>query len=314
MPKKLALLWTLTVLALPVCAQNPQPCKATVTGQLETIPLTSQVFHNTRNLYVWLPPGYSDPANAQKKYPVLYILDGASAFDACTAFHHDELHADETLTDLMTSGKIPPLIAVGIDNASDILGRSADAGNRDDGQARAREYLPYPDPLSGIRQVIGDHFPDFLAGEVIPAIAGKYRVLTGAQHATLWGASYAGAAALYITIRRPDLFDSVIMESPSLQIGNGQLFRDSVSLITAPKRIALGIGDEEIPVANPDAIRINATWVRLMKQLAENLRAAAYATPDVHLTVAQGAHHSTGDFGKRLAEALLFIYQKQTDQ
>ena len=38
---------------------------------------------------------------------------------------------DETLTGLLGEGRIPPLIAVGIDNA----GRSG----------RAKEYLPYPD-------------------------------------------------------------------------------------------------------------------------------------------------------------------------
>ena len=57
-----------------------------------------------------------------KHYPVLYILDGNSAFDACAAFHHEELRADETLTELIGAGKIPALIAVGVDNASYVLG------------------------------------------------------------------------------------------------------------------------------------------------------------------------------------------------
>ncbi len=43
----------------------------------------SATFRNIRNLRVWLPPGYNDPGNVTKKYPVLYILDGKSAFDAC---------------------------------------------------------------------------------------------------------------------------------------------------------------------------------------------------------------------------------------
>lgn len=101
---------------------SQQPCKPTVVGHLETIQLTSNVLHNTCNLCVWVPPGYGDPRNAQKRYPVLYLFDSASAFDSCTAFLHDELHAGETLTGLITSGKMPPVIAVGIDNASDILG------------------------------------------------------------------------------------------------------------------------------------------------------------------------------------------------
>ena len=74
------------------------PCKSTVVGQLEIVPLTSRIFHNTRSLRIWLPPGF-DPGH---KYPVLYILDGASAFDVCAAFDHEEMHADETLTDLLS--------------------------------------------------------------------------------------------------------------------------------------------------------------------------------------------------------------------
>jgi enterochelin esterase-like enzyme len=99
---------------------------------------------------VWLPPSF-DPV---RKYPVLYILDGASAFDVCTSFDHTEMHADETLTELITTGKIPPLIAVGIDNGSNAI------WDGDGGLERNREFLPYPDrrdnfsnPLSDVKPV-----------------------------------------------------------------------------------------------------------------------------------------------------------------
>ena len=45
-------------------------------------------------------------------------------------FGSEEWHLDETLTDLIDSRAVEPIIAVGIDNA----------GRR----GRAREYLPYP--------------------------------------------------------------------------------------------------------------------------------------------------------------------------
>ena len=301
-------LWTIAVLACSVSLHAQKPCKHTVVGHLETVQLTSTVFHNTRNLYVWLPPGYGDPANAQKKYPVLYLFDGASAFDACTAFLHDELHADETLTDLITSGKIPPVIAVGIENASDILGHDPKGDNTDKGEARAREYLPYPDALFGIKTVDGDRIPDFLERDVIPSIEAKYRILAGPEHRALWGDSYSAIAALYVAIRRSYLVNAVIIESPSLQVGNGQPLRDTQWLAGAPKRIALGIGTAEIS-DRPDAASINSAWVRLTRQLAENLKAAAFIPPQVQLTLAEGSHHTTGDFGKRLAAALLFIYR-----
>ncbi len=300
----------LLAFAASCLSAQEKPCTSTVTGHLEIIPLASRTFHNHRNLRVWLPPGYEDPASSQKKYPVLYILDGNSAFDACTAFAHDELHADETLTTLITSGKIPPLIAVGIDNGSDILGQTPDGRNVDNGEARAREYLPYPDTfLAPDVDVLGAQLPEFLEHDVMPVIATKYRALTGPQNSALWGDSYAGTAALYITIHRPDLFDRVIIESPSLQAGNGQLLRESVSLTNVPNHIALGIGTAEALESQfPTAALLNAAWVRLMRTLADNLKAAAYTPPQLQLTVAEGAHHATGEFGKRLSAALLFLY------
>ena len=304
----------LVLLPLSSFAQTP-PCKSTVVGHLDILPLTSSIFHNTRSLRVWLPPGYDAPANAQKKYPVLYLLDGASAFGACTAFVHDELHADETLTDLITSGKIPPLIAVAIDNGSDAVGHAPDGQNLDNGVARAREYLAYPDPLlPAIKDVLGSQLPAFLESEVMPAINAKYRTLTGGQNSALWGDSYAGAAALYVAMHRPDLFDRVIIESPSLQPGNGQLIRDAASLVLLPQRIALGIGTDELspdfafPGSGYSSVAVNATWVREMHTLADTLKAVLYSPSQIQLTVAEGAHHTTGDFGKRLSAALLFIY------
>jgi len=87
-----------------VASAQQVPCKPTVVGRLDIVPLTSRIFHNTRNLRFWLPRVMTP----HKKYPVLYILDGASAFDVCASFNHEEMHADETLTELITTGKIPP--------------------------------------------------------------------------------------------------------------------------------------------------------------------------------------------------------------
>ena len=145
-------------------------CTSTVTRQLEVFPLTSATLHNTRKLRVWLPPGYHDAANAAKKYPVLYILDGDSAFDACTAFRHQEVRADETLTELIASGRMPPVIVVGIDSASAALDYNAAGESPDKGEERAREFLAYPDPFSwpGLRDVRGAEFPTFLEHEVMP--------------------------------------------------------------------------------------------------------------------------------------------------
>ena len=82
------------------------------------IPPESKVYGNKRSLRVWLPPGYSDPAAASKRYPVLYLFDGQLLFDRCTSEQFpDEWHVDETMMDLVARKAVAPLIVVGVDHA-----------------------------------------------------------------------------------------------------------------------------------------------------------------------------------------------------
>ena len=122
----------LLVGAFHACAQNSTaipPCESTVTGTLDILPVTSNIFSNTRNLRVWLPQGYQDPANLDTSYPVLYLLDGEMLFDHCTAPRQSaEWRVDETLTTLIASHSVEPLIVVGIDST---------------GRSRAHEFAPY---------------------------------------------------------------------------------------------------------------------------------------------------------------------------
>ncbi len=262
------------------------------------MPLTSRIFHNKRNLRVWLPPDY----DSSRKYPVLYILDGASAFDVCTSFLPEEMRADETLTELISTGKIPPLIAVGIDNGSDVI-HQGDG----DGLARAREFLPYADPYDpNTIASSGTSYPDFLELEVLPAIAAKYAIETGPEHTAIWGASYGGTAALYTVIHRPDLFGAAIIESPGLEVGNGQLLRDTESLVRTPSRIAVGAGTAE----DVDRFGSNTAYIRMVQRLVQNLK-SAYMPGEVQLTITEGGHHNYPTFGRRFAAALLFLYGSQ---
>src|ERR1700678_3559847 len=133
------------------------PCKSTVTGTLEVIPLESKVYGNKRFLRVWLPPGYSEQKSATARYPVLYLFDGQMLFDRCTSPPFpDEWHVDETLTDLIAKKAVAPLIVVGIDNAG--------PGHREEEYSRYGSMEDAPQKLSA-----------FMATEVLPLIDGRYR-------------------------------------------------------------------------------------------------------------------------------------------
>jgi predicted alpha/beta superfamily hydrolase len=166
----------LLALCLPVCRGQTAPCR--VTGTLELRSFRSRVLNNTRYLRIWLPPHYHEAHNRNRRYPVLYLNDGQDVFDACTSiFNRQEWHADETATELIRAGQIPPLIIVGIDNA----------GRRD----RPREYLPYPDDTlqPAVPIVDGKRYPEFLFDEVIPFIHREYRTRNDANSVYLGGSS-----------------------------------------------------------------------------------------------------------------------------
>jgi predicted alpha/beta superfamily hydrolase len=152
---------------------------------------------------------------------------------------------------------------------------------------------------------MGDRFPEFLETEVFPAITAKYRVLQGRDNTANQGASYGGIAALYALVHRPDLFGSGIVQSPSMQVGNGQFLRDTTWLAVGPTRVAVDTGSgRDIPV-------------KMVQQLAENLKAipaSIYMTapPEVLFTVGQGQNHELAAFASRLPAALLFLYGTQT--
>jgi hypothetical protein len=165
---RLILFINLLILGVPseatLKAEAPaRACKSTVTGTLEMIPLESKVFGNKRLLRVWLPPGYSEPVAAAKRYPVLYLFDGQMLFDRCTSKPFpDEWRVDETMTELIAKKRVEPLIVVGIDNAGP---------NRTDEYSRYSAVANAPQKLSA-----------FMMTEVLPLIDGRYRTIGDRAH------------------------------------------------------------------------------------------------------------------------------------
>jgi enterochelin esterase-like enzyme len=283
-------------------SQTPADCKSTVVGDLQKKAFTSTTFGDPQTLRIWLPQGYSDPANAKKHYPVLYMMDGENLFDACTASFHHEWQIDETLTKLIGDNAIEPIIVVGIDSP---------------GKRRSDEYIPYTDPIFSAPEPHGKLFPEFLANEVLPLVSREYRVLKDPDHTAIGGSSYGSVAALYALLHRPGLFRLGLLESTSLQVGNGQLLRDTASLAIGPGRVSVGVGMNELGDnvqfardhgTEPDTF--NRGFVQLSEHLAANLKAAAINHPDVVFVKQPGAKHEEAAWAERFPAAIQFLFPK----
>lgn len=273
---------------------EPAQTKPPSSADLRLHEFHSDVFGNTRMLRVLLPPGYDEPGNATRRYPVLYLNDGQNLFDAAASmFNAEEWQVDETVYRLVAAGRIEPLIVVGIDNG----------GKRQ----RPVEYLPYPDEF--LRPAVpaprGREYPDFLVDEVMPFINRTYRTRTGPEATGVGGSSYGAVAALYTAMMRPGVFGQLLLESPSLYISDEQLLKDCASVHRWPARVYVGIGTRE--TGDPEGDR---EAVDLIRRFGERLKDAGVKEKSLLVVVDEGATHREDAWAQRLPGALEFLYRK----
>ena len=163
--------------------------KTVEAGTIETI--DSKILNEKRDLWVHIPlnmPGESSPSN-EKRYPVLYLLDGDWHF----------LSVAGTLQQMsFINGNTicPEMIIVGIiskDRYSDLT------PSRDSGFS----------PTSGG----GQKFMEYIEKEVIPFIESKYKV---EPYRMFVGHSLGGLTVINALISKPSLFNSYVAIDPSM--------------------------------------------------------------------------------------------------
>ncbi len=258
------------------------------TGDLRLHEFRSRIFRNSRFLRVWLPPGYDDSENAAKRYPVLYLNDGQNLFEPSTSFTGVEWQVDETAERLIRDGQIPPMIVVGIDNAQ---------------RERFREYMPHRSLSPMMLRVQGNRYPNFLLKEVMPFVAGNYRVAVGPDNTGLGGSSLGALISLDTVAVHPGWFGRLLLESPSLWASNRQMIKDSRAIRQWPERIYLAIGTQEAGREDRDR-----TAVDDVRELAGVFRRAGLDDQRLRLTVDDGATHHESAWARRFPDALKFLF------
>jgi predicted alpha/beta superfamily hydrolase len=264
---------------------------STVTGELLLHQMASAELGNTRTVRVWLPPGYREPGNEAVRYPVLYMHDGQNCFDAATSFA-GEWRVDETATDLIQRGVIRPVIVVGIDNV---------------GAARSDEYSPIE--LGSIRPGTGgkgDAYIRFLETEVMALVNREYRTLTGPENTFMGGSSLGGVITLHAAMSRPGLLGAILVESPSLWVGDGELKKRVLAHKEWPRRVFMAMGDKEYGTAARDGPLVEGA-----REVERSMREAGLGEDRLRFEIGVGAGHNEAAWAERLPGALGFLLAKE---
>jgi enterochelin esterase-like enzyme len=151
-------------------------------GRVEARTVESASYGRARRVWVYTPPGYD--ARRPDPYPLLVCFDGAD--------YLGDMRAPAVLDSLVAAGRIPPVVAILVDDSLDRLGDLAN---------HAR-------------------FATFLGDELLPWARGAWRVTRDPQRTIVTGASAGGLAAAYVAFARPDLFGNVLAQSGAFWRGN----------------------------------------------------------------------------------------------
>ena len=146
-------------------------------GRVEEFVFESEVLHNRRRVYVYLPPDYEKDQNSC--FPTLYVHDGGE--------YRTRAHLPTIVDNLIHSQEIPPLIAVMVDPVE-----------------RIREYWA------------NENYAHFVESELLPHIDSQYRTFAHREGRGVMGASMGGVIATYLALSRPHLFSKVGGQSSAL--------------------------------------------------------------------------------------------------
>ena len=255
--------------ALPQPYSKERPLVAK--GKVEKQRFKSALLNNERTIWVYTPPGYQ---SAGRPFGLLVVFDGNTYLTA--------VPTQTILDNLLAQKLIPPMVAIIVDNVSQV-GR-------------------------GVELPCNPTFADFLATELVPAMRKQYNLTKSPAQTYVAGSSYGGLAATYAAFRHSEVFGNVISQSGSYwwrPQGEGEhewLVKEFVKSPKLPIRFYLDVGLMErgpTPDSGPDMVIVN-------RHLRDVLRAKGYF---VHYTEFNGGHEYLNWRGT-LADGLLALAGK----
>jgi hypothetical protein len=168
------------------------------------IKFNSRIMGEERTIWIRVPASYNEASSSTQTYPVIYVLDGKSAFFPVTgvvSFMSEEDHVNY---------QIPEMIVVGVDTENRFRDLTP---NKSTKQANGEESKTPEQKLMMSGSGGGEKFLNFMKDEVFTYIEKNYRTNPFRIYV---GHSLGGLTATYTFLKHPDLFNATISIDPSL--------------------------------------------------------------------------------------------------
>lgn len=246
--------------------------------------LDSAIVGRPYHIYVRFPEGYQQAP--EKRYPVIYLLDGDSMFPVL-AGNHMFLHYDE---------KIPEAIIVGI------------AYGGFDPSINWRDVDFSTEAPDWERSGGAEKFHAFLEQELLPEVESRYRA--DAERRVIYGQSRGGFMVLYSAFNHPDVFWGRIAGNPSLHPSKEQFYVEPAEAQRDDLTLIIGSSTEDRYVENRELAldwysrwqtRDDAPWAIHFEEIEGGTHAAS--APDIYRYGLQQLFHDEIESAREAAAA-----------
>jgi len=176
-----------------------------VIGKIDSI--QSDILGETRKLMIYLPNDISNSIFSQKKYPIVYLLDGDAHFTSVVGMI-------EQFSQINGNAFTPEMIVVAIPNTN-----------------RTRDLTPTkaePNPPMAPKELVeqsggGKNFLNFMEKELFPYIEANYPTTS---YRMLIGHSFGGLFVMDALLEKTEMFNSYIAIDPSMWWDNKKLLNE----------------------------------------------------------------------------------------
>ncbi|MFM7194869.1 MAG: alpha/beta hydrolase, partial [Bacteroidota bacterium] len=178
----------------------------------------SRVLNEKRTIWVRVPASYHEK-NVNQSYPVLYALDGKSAFFPLTgvvSFMSEAEHVNH---------QIPEMIVVGVDTEKRFRDLTPNHSTR---QPNGDEAKTPEQKLMMQESGGGEQFLRFMRDEVFTYVEKNYRTL---PYRLYVGHSLGGLTASYTFLQYPGLFNAAIAIDPSLWWDGARYVKEAPAML-----------------------------------------------------------------------------------